>query len=489
MKVKVVHKLFFQVLMYFAAIVTVFAILISTIFIKSYESDSTASYNTFLTDQVKIIAERMQQYVISNDVDSYIAYMEMLTDSLNADVWVLSNKSAQNPMNEDLENINISDDEMSEENKKILKQAYLGKIETASGYSKVRDETVITIGAPIYQDDESEEVIGAVLLLAPLEASQSDGENIKMMFGVSVGIAMAIAFIFAAIFARKLTLPITRIKKTTKELANGKYEITTNIKEKNEIGELATSVDILAGRLRENELQQNNLEQMRNDFFSNISHELRTPITVMRAYLESLIDGVVSEEKVVPYYNRMLAECTGMQRLVQDLLLLSKMENPGFTIEKEPVNIIQVFDDIVRNYRVVCHKKDIKLELDADTDCCFINGDYDRIRQVFMAILDNAIKFSNSDSTIYIKIRTSEKIIISIRDEGVGIEEYDLNHIFDKFYTKRQANNKNGSGLGLVIAKEIVKKHNGTIEVESEVQKGTTFTICFDRIMLDEAYL
>ncbi|MDO5293582.1 MAG: ATP-binding protein [bacterium] len=489
MKRKIVHKLFFQVLMYFVAIVLVFTALISVIFTKAYESDSTSSYKTFLEEQVKIIAERMQQYVISNDLDSYLAYMEMLEDSLNADVWVFSNKSSKSPMNSDLENINITDSEMSKETKQVLNQAYLGNSIITSGFNSIRDESVITIGAPIYEEEQSEEVVGAVLLLAPIQEIQDTNYNIKMMFVVSVIIAMLIAFVFAAIFARKLSLPITRIKKTTKELADGTYDISTNIIEKNEIGELAASVDKLADRLKENEVQRNYMEQMRKDFFSNISHELRTPITVMRAYLESLLDGVVSEEKVIPYYNRMLAECTGMQRLVQDLLLLSKMENPDFTIELEPVNIVQVFDDIVRSYRVICSKKNITIELDTDTDCCFINGDYDRIRQVFLAILDNAIKFSNSNSTIYIKVRTLDNIIISIRDEGVGISEENITHIFDKFYTKKQPNNQNGSGLGLVIAKEIVKKHHGSIEVSSEVGKGTTFVLRFTKILLDESYL
>lgn len=485
---RITHKLFYQVVMYFAAIVLIFAGLMSVLFIRAYENDSMYAYNQFLDDQVNIIAERMQQYVRSNDLDSYMAYMEMLEDSLNADVWIFSNPAAEKPMNTELENINITDKEMSSENKYVRSQAYLGKTVSREGFSKVRDENVITIGAPIYKNDKSQDVIGAVLMLAPVEDEQENTTSMRTMFGVSILIAMLVASVLAALFAKRLCRPITKITAATKELADGKYDIVTNIREKNEIGELADSVDILAGRLQENELQRAYLEQMRKDFFSNISHELRTPITVIRAYLESLVDGVVSEEKIVPYYNRMLGECAGMQRLIQDLLLLSKMENPEFTIELEPVNIIQVFEDIARGVRVVCGKKNIRIELDSDTDCAFINGDYDRIRQVFMAILDNAIKFSKEDSTIYIKIRTMEKIVISIRDEGIGIEPEELTHIFDKFYTKRMDSNKNGSGLGLVIAKEMVKKHNGSIEVSSEVGIGTEFVLQFEQLILDERY-
>ncbi len=487
-KDKITHKLFYRVFTYFAGLVLIFAGLMSIIFMKSYENDKDSYYDTFLKEQVSIIAERMQQYVHSSDLDSYMAYMEMLEDTINADVWIFSNKNATQPMDRKLENINISDKEMSKDSRYVRSQAFLGKIVSREGFSLIRDENVIIIGAPIYEDDISQDVIGAVLLLAPVEAKDENTENIRVMFAFSVLIAFLVAFVLAGVFAKRLCGPITQIRKVTKEIADGNYNMHTGIREHNEIGDLAFSVDVLAGKLKENEEERASIEQMRKDFFSNISHELRTPITVIRAYLESLMDGVVSEEKVPKYYGRMLGECTGMQRLIEDLLLLSKMENPQFSISLEPVNVVQVFEDVIRNFRVICNKKKIRMEIDSDTECCFISGDYDRIRQVFLAILDNALKFSHKESTIYIKIRTLDTIIVSIRDEGRGIEQQALQHIFDKFYTQKSDCNQNGSGLGLVIAKEVVKKHNGTIEVKSELGVGTEFILTFPQIKIAECY-
>ena len=153
-------------------------------------------------------------------------------------------------------------------------------------------------------------------------------------------VGLAISFIIIIIFATELSLPIARMRSTALSLAAGDYHSKTGIKRNDELGDLAKTVDILSEKLLENEIQRKNLEQMRLDFFANVSHELRTPITVLRAYTETLIDGVVKdEEKVSQYYERMLAECKSMERLVGDLMLLSKMQNPDFAIDMEPVNL------------------------------------------------------------------------------------------------------------------------------------------------------
>ena len=147
---------------------------------------------------------------------------------------------------------------------------------------------------------------------------------------------------------------------------------------------------------------------------------------------------------------------------------------------------MQVFDDIIRNLRLVCSEKGINLHFESDKEVCFMLGDYDRIRQVFIAILDNAIKFSHLGCTIHINIESLDKLIVKVRDEGEGIAPEELPRIFEKFYTKKLENNLNGSGLGLVIAKQIVERHGGTITVESKKGVGTSFIIAFEQIYLSE---
>jgi len=168
-----------------------------------------------------------------------------------------------------------------------------------------------------------------------------------------------------------------------------------------------------------------------------------------------------------------------MERLVGDLLVLSKMQNPDFVIEKEPVNLIQVFDDIIRSANAIAEKKNITIDFKKDHPMYMILGDYDRLRQMFMVILDNAIKFSKENKTVYINIMTKDKIIVSIRDEGIGIEAADLEHIFEKFYKSSLRQNANGTGLGLAIAKQIALKHEGNILVNSQPGVGSEFIFSF----------
>ncbi|MFU0828286.1 MAG: Histidine kinase domain-containing protein [Lachnoclostridium sp.] len=168
-----------------------------------------------------------------------------------------------------------------------------------------------------------------------------------------------------------------------------------------------------------------------------------------------------------------------MERLVGDLLTLSKMQNPDFVIEKEPVNILQIFEDLIRSMHAISAEKNIDFKITKDSPSYMMMGDYDRLRQMFLIILDNAIKFSKENSSIYINLSKTDKLKISIRDEGIGIPQEDLPSIFDKFYKSKLRQNAQGSGLGLTIAKQIALKHGGTVEVHSKVGVGTEFVFCF----------
>lgn len=223
------------------------------------------------------------------------------------------------------------------------------------------------------------------------------------------------------------------------------------------------------------------IERSRMDFFANVSHELRTPITVMRGYAESLADGYVTDKEKISYsLQRMLSECSTMERLVGDLLTLSKMQNPDFEVDKEPVSVVQIIEDVIRSARVLCKEKDIEIKFDADDPYHFMLGDYERLKQMFMIIIDNAIKFSDKGGKVEIGIENADRMRISIRDYGVGIAEDMIPNIFDKFYRSKLRMNEKGSGLGLMIARQIAIKHGGSIEVESKLGEGSCFIFEFD---------
>ena len=265
-------------------------------------------------------------------------------------------------------------------------------------------------------------------------------------------------------------------------IASGDY---TQIKIKNpksQIGKIETNIDTLTERLSKAEEERKNLDRVRMDFFANVSHELRTPITVMRGYAETLNDGVITDEEfITDVYQRMLSECQGMERLVGDLFILSKMQNPDFEIEKEPVSILQIFGDVSRSARIMGREKRISIVEDFPDNPCMMLGDYGRLRQMFMVIVDNAIKFSNEGGKIYITVRNEDsKLHIDIRDEGIGISQEKIPYIFEKFYKSKLKQNDKGTGLGLMIARQVALRHNGSINVESTVGVGTTFSFEFN---------
>lgn len=459
------------------------AILIGIIFINLYEKSTTQSYLSDLESQSANISQRLSEFVEDRDFLNVSSYLEVLNEIEVSDVYIISNPEAEHPM--DLRMANTEAQNVPKECYNVLEQAFHNKKSNSTTYMKAYDSTMLVVGEPI--NDSHGEAVGAVLLATYLTSQRAVINNGKHLIIMSVLLALLISFILAIMFARDLSHPISRIRRTALELAKENYDYKTGIYQKNEIGELANTIDILAERLKEIEQQRNNMEQMRMDFFANVSHELRTPITVMRGYTETLQDGIVTDpEKINRYYSRMVTECKSMERLVGDLLILSKMQNPDFSIEKEPVNLVQVFKDVGKSARVIAAEKNIEIEIKRENDSFIMFGDYDRLRQMFMVILDNAIKFSNENSTIYINLKKQDKLVISIRDEGIGIKEEELPFIFEKFYKSKLRQNAKGSGLGLMIARQIALRHNGDIEVKSKEGEGSEFIFYFEEAHPDE---
>jgi len=433
-----------------------------------------------LIDQASNISDIITaKFINTRNYQAALEHINEWQKIMGLDIWTISNPNATNPMDERMETNSYEEIAVGyKEYIELVENAFDNKKVYSIADDEIYQTQTITVAVPIL--GVNREVVGALLSKKPVKGLKDIINDSLSLIVISSVVALAISFIIIIIFATELSLPISRMRATALSLAAGNYKVKTGIKRNDELGDLAKTVDILSEKLLENEIQRKNLEQMRLDFFANVSHELRTPITVIRAYTETLVDGVVNdEEKVKQYYDRMLSECKSMERLVGDLMILSKMQNPDFAIEKEPVNLIQVFDDIIRSASTIAEKKNIKIEINKNKPVIMMLGDYDRLRQMFMIILDNAIKFSDENKKVYINLSKEDKIKVSIRDEGIGIAENELNNIFEKFYKSSLRQNASGSGLGLAIAKQIAIKHDGTIDVSSVLGEGSTFTFTF----------
>ena len=221
-----------------------------------------------------------------------------------------------------------------------------------------------------------------------------------------------------------------------------------------------------------------NLEKMRRDYIANISHELRTPLTAIRGLLEPLNDGMIKDDAVkMRYYGIMLHEVERLSRLITDMLQLSRLQSGTEYMEKSTFNIGELIDDVYQSYRQNAQQKGIRLELDVDEELPDVTSDQDRIEQVLVILLDNAMRYAGEGGTIRIGAhQDTNDVHVSVWDSGCGISPEDMVHVFERFYKTDKSRKEGGTGLGLSIAKQIMDKLNEQITVESEVGQWTCFT-------------
>ncbi|MGM7682518.1 two-component system histidine kinase PnpS [Cytobacillus sp. Hm23] len=224
------------------------------------------------------------------------------------------------------------------------------------------------------------------------------------------------------------------------------------------------------------------LEQMRKDFVANVSHELRTPITSIKGFSETLLDGAMKDENTLQYFmSIILKESERMQSLIQDLLDLSKIEQHGFTLNIDQVDIKVLLEEVMVILAGNADEKNIKVTMNTEaTANLFVAGDADRLKQVFINLISNSIVYTGPEGKVDITIaENAEEVSVKIIDSGIGIKEEEIPRIFERFYRvdRDRSRNSGGTGLGLAIVKHIIEAHHGHILVESKVGEGTVFTV------------
>ncbi len=228
------------------------------------------------------------------------------------------------------------------------------------------------------------------------------------------------------------------------------------------------------------------LEQMRKDFVANVSHELKTPITSIKGFSETLLDGALNDRETLEnFLSIILKESHRLQTLIEDLLELTKVEQQGFKLNIQQVNMKETIEDVFIMLKGRAEEKEIRLDLSYNHDPVLVKGDVYRLKQIFINLVNNAIAYTPKGGKIKVDIRIKEDYVeITVTDTGIGIEEKEISRIFERFYRvdKARSRNSGGTGLGLAIVKHLIEAHQGSISVKSQVGKGTTFTIKFKKI-------
>ena len=312
---------------------------------------------------------------------------------------------------------------------------------------------------------------GAVRYLISMEDMYNQLLVIIVITFMAFILVVALMSISGMYFVSSIVTPVAQICKTTSEIAKGDFSARINYDYyQDEIGDLCVSINNMAQQLSE-------IDKMKNDFISTVSHEIRTPMTAIKGWGETLKNVGEDPKLLDKGLDIIVSETERLSDMVEELLDFSRMQSGSIRIVREEIDFLYIIEHVYDVYKQKTYRenKTLILNLNDNTDIRIL-GDGDRIRQVLINILDNAIKYTPENGNIAITVARIQKYVkISISDNGKGISVKDLPHIKEKFY--KADNNVRGTGIGLAVADEIIKMHSGEINISSELGMGTTVDI------------
>ncbi|PID14793.1 two-component sensor histidine kinase [Sporosarcina sp. P34] len=326
------------------------------------------------------------------------------------------------------------------------------------------------ISAHPYKVDSSHS--GYIIMFQSTRPIEQLVGKLNMYFGLAGVTSIVVLLIIYAALSKFLTRPLIRMKEATEKLSEGDFDVSLPFIGNDELGELSGSIQKLA-----NDLER--LKTERNEFLASIAHELSTPLTYLIGYSKVAMRQGVNEKDRKHYLEIIAEESDRMKELVKNLLDLAKMDENTFTVSKEYFKVCPFFEDILQLVGPSFNLKKLSLEVICEEDF-EIHADPLRLEQIILNLLDNALKYSIEQSVVTIKVfKKGKKVAISVADFGIGIPSEETPFIFEKLYRveKSRSRSSGGSGIGLAIVKELVDAHNGSIEVESSLGRGSTFTI------------
>jgi signal transduction histidine kinase len=299
-----------------------------------------------------------------------------------------------------------------------------------------------------------------------------------MLAAVMVSAAVILLVISSGMyFVKSICVPLMQISVTAKKLAKGDFSERIAIRNNDEIGELSRVFNDMADELE-------NSEAIKNDFISSVSHELRTPLTAIKGWSETLQAGY--DEDTYRKGMTVITHETGrLEGMVEELLDFSRIQNGRFTLQMANIDIIAELDDALLIYTDKARKENKTIHYTEPEFLCVVYGDKNRLRQVFINVIDNAIKYSDPGGSVDISVeKGTDTLTITVADTGIGIAAVDIPKVKAKFY--KADNTRRGSGIGLAVADEIISMHGGTLDIDSVLGKGTTVTITLPLKQMNE---
>ncbi len=347
---------------------------------------------------------------------------------------------------------------------------YEEAIDSGEGYyvGKISDnEKIMAVCVPISSINGEYSAVRMVTSLTDID------DAIKNYIIAITVVCTAILFIIITtglFFAGSIVKPIRQISAIARRFAMGDFSVRIKNSSDDEIGELCTAINNMADEL-------STAEAMKNEFISSVSHELRTPLTAIKGWAETLMyDGENNSATMKKGVGVIVGETERLSQMVEELLDFSRMQSGHFTLRSADMDVLAELGDAVLIYSDKARRDNIKIIYDEPEMLPFVFGDKNRIHQVFINIIDNAVKYSSAGDCVTITAEHSgSSVIITVADTGCGIKESDLSKVKTKFYKANHT--KRGSGIGLAVADEIITMHGGSLDIKSREGEGTTVVI------------
>jgi len=437
--------------------------------------------NKFYEDKLKLIDK--QSKVVSETVISSLyspkitsgeklqEVLDFVSDTSDMDILVTDNigyvfaTSTGDDENIKLSKIAISDENMNRLKKnEIIEYGQIGKAGTTK-------EAYLR---PVFKEDYLCGIIVIVTSTTEIESFLSS--TYKMIWISTLIIVILVAIIINYFTKRRLINPLKEINLVANKLAKGEVDKRIEIYSDDEIGELAKSFNIMAKSLEA-------VDTNRKKFISNVSHELRSPITSIKGFISGILDGVIPKDKENYYLKLVYDEINRLSRLVNELLDMSSMEVGKFKLSITEVDINDLVKRCLLNLERKINDRGVKVTATLDDEHLYVYADGDRIMQVITNLLDNAIKYGGSGGIVIVSTKVKgNKVYISVYNNGPVMSEDEIDHIWERFYKSDKARtNKDSTGLGLPISRLILTQHNQDIWVQND-DNGVVFTFTLSKV-------
>ena len=436
---------------------------VELIFMISIKNYYYKSVEQSLNEKAKSSATFYNQYLNKNYAnlsDSLAPIVENNTEQQNIEIQIIDKKG----------NVLLSNEIVSAEKIQTndFQKALKGEVSTWTGNNIDTNEKVMSASSAIKDLDSN--TIAVIRVVTSLE----DVNNLilKYLFlSMTLLIVILICiFISSTILSKTIIEPVKEVNDIARKMSKGQFNERINKHYNDEIGELSDTLNYMASEIMK-------ADEMKNDFISSVSHELRTPLTAIKGWGETILTGSFEDkEEIKKGLKVILRETDRLKNMVDELLDFSKLEGNTLVLTMEKTDIKEEIEEILRLYDGRAKKERISLQSKFTENIPEVSVDRNRFKQVIINILDNAMKFSPKDSNILINVFTLEnELIIEIIDNGYGIAKEDLPKIKDKFF--KGNSKKSGSGIGLAVCDKIIKLHGGSLELKSELNKGTNVII------------